>query len=87
MSEEDGELILKRELNALYIEMLEMREALKQEDMQHIKSVSIPERLLSQMYHHADQEEVRNTEILGYWLSSMYLVQEGNLPVLSLNNP
>ncbi len=76
MCEEDGELILKKELHSLYIEMLEMREALKQEDMQHITSVSIPVRLLSQMYHHADQEEVRHTEILGYWLSSMYLVQD-----------
>ncbi len=67
--------------------MLDSREALKQEDMQSITSVAIPKRLLSQMYHHADQREVQNTEILGYWISSMYLVQDGELPVLAMNNP
>ena len=87
MNQDGRELVLQRELKKLYLEMLEMREALKQEDMQHITNITLTQKQLQQIYRHVDQKVVKNTEILGYWLSSMYLIQDGNLPVLSMNNP
>lgn len=76
-------------MDSLYEEMLRKREELKSEDMKGIHTVKIPKAHLEIMYRHMEQAAVRrdNNEVLGYWISSAYAIQDGTIPYVQMANP
>lgn len=86
---DDPAFSLGSRMDSLYEEMLRKREELKSEDMKNIHAVKIPKAHLQVMYDHMEQPSAKrdNNEILGYWISSAYTIQDGVISYVQMANP